>query len=232
MSNTASAALSPSPTTGAGTSDAAGLLERLHWRYATKAMDPGRKVAQDKVDRIVEAARLAPTSSGLQPFEMLVVTDAAVREKIKAIAWNQAQVTDSSHLLVFAAWDDYTAERIDAMFDLTNEVRGFRNEGWEKYRAQLLATYPQRGAEVNHAHAARQAYIALGASLIAAAYEEVDSTPMEGFDADALDGILGLRAKGLRSVVILPLGYRQANKDWLVNLEKVRRPREQFVSQV
>ena len=231
MSNTASAALSPA-TTGAGTPDARGLLDRLHWRYAAKAMDPGRTVAQDKVDRIVEAARLAPTSSGLQPFEMLVVTDAAVREKIKAIAWNQAQVTDSSHLLVFAAWDDYTADRINAMFDLTNEVRGIRNEGWEKYRAQLLATYPQRGAEVNHAHAARQAYIALGASLIAAAYEEVDSTPMEGFDPDALDAILGLRAKGLRSVAILPLGYRQVEGDWLVNLEKVRRPRDQFVTEV
>ncbi|WP_082448155.1 NAD(P)H-dependent oxidoreductase [Xylophilus sp. Leaf220] len=231
MSNTASASASAAPSPSA-TPDAADLLDRLHWRYATKAMDPARKVAPEKVDRIVEAARLAPTSSGLQPFELLVVADAAVREKIKAIAWNQAQVTDSSHLLVFAAWDDYTAERINAMFDLTNEVRGIRNEGWEKYRAQLLATYPQRGAEVNYAHAARQAYIALGASLIAAAYEEVDSTPMEGFDPDALDAILGLRAKGLRSVAILPLGYRLADKDWLVHLEKVRRPREQFVSQV
>ncbi len=216
MSNTASASTAPLPS---ATPDAVDLLDRLHWRYATKAMDPSRTVAQDKVDRIVEAARLAPTSSGLQPFELRVVTDIAVREKIKAIAWNQAQVTDSSHLLVFAAWDDYTAERINAMFDLTNEVRGIRNEGWEKYRAQLLATYPQRGAEVNYAHAARQAYIALGASLIAAAYEEVDSTPMEGFDPDALDAILGLRAQGLRSVAILPLGYRLADKDWLVHLE-------------
>lgn len=228
MSNNASA----SASSASSPASSAGLLERLHWRYATKAMDPARQVPQEKVDRIVEAARLTATSSGLQPFEMLVVTDAAVREKIKAIAWNQAQVTDSSHLLVFAAWDDYTAERIDAMFDYTNEVRGFRNEGWEKYRAQLLATYPQRGAEVNHAHAARQAYIALGSALIAAAYEEVDSTPMEGFDPEALDAILGLRAQGLRSVVILPLGYRLADKDWLVNLEKVRRPRERFVSNV
>ncbi|MES2534164.1 MAG: nitroreductase family protein [Pseudomonadota bacterium] len=209
-----------------------GLLQRLKWRYATKKMDATRKVAADKVDRILEAARLAPTSSGLQPFEIVVVTDSEVREKIKAIAWNQGQVTDGSHLLVFAAWDDYTADRINAMFDLTNTVRGFKNEGWENYRAMLLGSYPQRGAEINFAHAARQAYIGLGAALIAAAHEEVDSVPMEGFDPAALDEILGLRARGLRSVAILPLGYRDASGDWLVDLEKVRRPVDQFVSKV
>ena len=88
------------------------LLDKLQWRYATKKMDPSRAVPQDKVDRIVEAARLAPTSSGLQPFEIIVVTSKAVREQIQPIAWNQAQITDGSHLLVFAAWDTYTAERI------------------------------------------------------------------------------------------------------------------------
>lgn len=208
------------------------LIDRLNWRYATKKMQAGRTVPQAAVDRILEAARLAPTSSGLQPFEIVVVTSAEVRQRIQPIAWNQAQITEGSHLLVFAAWDDYTAERINTMFDLTNELRGFKNEGWEKYRQMLLASYPQRGAEVNFQHAARQAYIGLGAALIAAAYEEVDGTPMEGFDPAALDDILGLRARGLRSVAILPLGYRQPEGDWLVNLKKVRRPMAQFVTQV
>ena len=208
------------------------LLDTLNWRYATKKMDPTRAVAQDKVDRIIEAARLAPTSSGLQPFEVIVVTNPEVRAKIREIAWNQAQVTEGSHLLVFAAWDNYTAERINHMFDYTNEVRGFRNEGWENYRQQLLNAYPQRSAEVNFQHAARQAYIGFTAAVIAAAEEQVDATPMEGFDPDKLDAILDLRARGLRSVVILPLGYRQAEGDWLVNLKKVRRPRDQFVSEV
>ncbi len=208
------------------------LLDVLQWRYATKKMDPARAVPQDKVDRIVEAARLAPTSSGLQPFEVVVVTSPDVRARIREVAWNQAQVTDGSHLLVFAAWDDYTAERINAMFDYTNEVRGFRNEGWENYRNMLLGSYPQRGAEVNFQHAARQAYIGFGAAIIAAAAEQVDSTPMEGFQPEAVDEILGLRARGLRSVLLLPLGYRQPEGDWLVNLEKVRRPREEFVSEV
>lgn len=96
----------------------------------------------------------------------------------------------------------------------------------------LLGMYPQRDAEVNFQHAARQAYIGMSAALIAAAFEEVDSTPMEGFDPNALDEILNLRARGLRSVAILPLGYRADEGDWLVNLKKVRRPREQFVTEV
>jgi nitroreductase len=208
------------------------LIELLNWRYATKKMDPAKPVAQDKVERILEATRLAPTSSGLQPYEIIVVTSAEVRQRIQPIAWNQAQITDGSHLLVFAAWDDYTAERINHMFDLTNAVRGVKSEGWENYRNMLLANYPKRGAEVNYQHAARQAYIGLGVAMVAAAFEGVDCTPMEGFDPAALDEILGLRARGLRSVVILPLGYRQPDGDWLVNLDKVRRPRTDFVTEV
>jgi len=214
------------------TSLAQPLLNKLQWRYAAKKMNPTKAVPQEKVERILEAARLAPTSSGLQPFEIIVVTDPAVRAKIQPIAWNQAQITDGSHLLVFAAWDNYTADRINMMFDLTNDQRGFKNEGWENYRQMLLGMYPQRDAEVNFQHAARQAYIGMSAALIAAAFEEVDSTPMEGFDPAALDEILNLRERGLRSVAILPLGYRADEGDWLVNLKKVRRPREQFVTEV
>ncbi|MBC7405746.1 MAG: NAD(P)H-dependent oxidoreductase [Cytophaga sp.] len=208
------------------------LIQKLKWRYAAKKMNPAKAVPQEKVDRIIEAARLTATSSGLQPYEIFVVTNQEIREKIKPVAWNQAQVTDCSHLLVFAAWDNYTAERINMMFDLTNEERDLKNEGWENYRQMLLSTYPARDAEVNYQHAARQAYIGLGSALIAAAYEEVDSTPMEGFDPNAVDEILGLKEHGLRSVVILPLGYREEDKDWLVNLKKVRRPTEKFVTVV
>ncbi len=205
------------------------LLEKLQWRYAAKKMNPAKAVPQDKIDRILEAVRLTASSSGLQPYEVIVVTNQALREQIKPHAWNQNQITDCSHLLVFAAWDNYTPERINTMFDLVNEERGFKNEGWEAYRQKLLAAYPPRDAETNFQHAARQAYIGLGTALIAAADEEVDSTPMEGFDPDKVDEILGLRARGLRSVVMLPLGFREPEGDWLVTLKKVRRPREQFV---
>lgn len=205
------------------------LLDKLNWRYAAKAMN-GEKVPQEKVDRILEAARLAPTSSGLQPFEIIVVTNPELKEKIKNVAWNQSVVTDCSHLLVFAAWDNYTEERINKMFDLTNEIRGFKNEGWENYRQQLLGLYPKRDSEVNFQHAARQAYIAFTEALTAAAFEGVDTTPMEGFDPDAVDEILGLREKGLRSCVLLPIGYRNTEEDWLVNLVKVRRSKEDLVT--
>jgi nitroreductase len=208
------------------------LIEIMNWRYATKKMDPSRSVPKEKVDRILEAARLAPTSSGLQPYEILLVTNAELREKIRAVAHGQAQITEGSHLLIFAAWDDYSPERINTMFDLTNSVRGFTNEGWEAYRQSLLSSYPKRGAEVNFQHAARQAYIGLGAALIAAASEEVDATPMEGFDPQAVDELLNLRAKGLRSVSLMPLGYRQVGADWLAPLKKVRRSREQFVTEL
>jgi nitroreductase len=139
---------------------------------------------------------------------------------------------DGSHLLVFAAWDNYTPERINGMFDFTNQERGGSNEGWENYRQLLLAECAKHSAEENFQHAARQAYIGLGVALIAAAAEGVDSTPMEGFNPPALDEILNLQPKGLRSVAIMPLGYRDEANDWLVNLKKVRRPRAAFVSEV
>jgi nitroreductase len=208
------------------------VISNLTWRYATKKYDSSQVVAQDKVDIILEAIRLTATSSGLQPFEVMVVTNTALREQMKPHAWNQNQITDCSHLLVFAAWDNYTAERINQMFDLTNDIRGFKNEGWENYRAMLLTTYPQRDAETNYQHAARQAYIGLGSALIAAAELKVDSTPIEGFDPLKVDEILGLTAKGLRSVVLLPLGYRADEGDWLVNLTKVRRSRQQFITEI
>ncbi len=205
------------------------LLDKLNWRYAAKAMN-GKKVAEDKIERILEAARLAPTSSGLQPFEIFVIKNQEVKEKIRPVAWNQSVITDCSHLLVFAAWDTYTADRINYMFDLTNEIRGFENEGWENYRQMLLGLYPQKDAEENFNHAAKQAYIAFSQAVIAAAFEGVDATPLEGFEPDAVDEILGLREKGLRSAVLLPIGYRAEDKDWLVNLVKVRKPMSDLVT--
>lgn len=205
------------------------LLDKLNWRYASKAMS-NKVVSQEKVDKIIEAARLAPTSSGLQPFEIIVITNQEIKEQIRPISWNQSVITDCSHLLVFVVWDTYTEDRINKMFDLTNEIRGFKNEGWENYRQMLLGMYPQKSAEENFNHAAKQAYIAFGMSIAAAAFEGVDSTPIEGFEADALDKILGLREKGLRSAVMLPIGYRDTEKDWLVNLKKVRKSTDDLVT--
>lgn len=207
------------------------LKDQLNWRYATKAMDASRAVPQEKVDAIVEAIRLAPTSSGTQPFELIVVSNADMRAKIRTAAYDQAPITDGSHLLVFAAWDNYTEARIDEVVGLMTEARG-ELPLINTYYDNLKDTYLPRDAETNYAHAARQAYIALGIALVAAAEQEVDSTPMEGFDPDQVDEILGLKARGLRSVVLLPLGYRNAEADWLLNMAKVRKPQDTLVTQV
>lgn len=205
------------------------LLERLNWRYATKAMN-GKIVPEEKIDRILEAARLAPTSSGLQPYEIYAVSNPELKQEIRKVAFDQRVITESSHLLIFAAWDNYTAERINKIFDYTNEVRGGTNPFWENYRQRLLGLYTARDAETNFAHTARQSYIGFMAAIAAAAFEEVDGTPMEGFDNDALDKLLGLREKGLRSTTILALGYRDEKNDWLVNQAKVRNKKEDFIT--
>ena len=206
------------------------LNEPLHWRYATKKYDTSKKVDADKLHNILEAIRLTPTSSGLQPFEVFIVENPEMRAKIRAVGWDQAAITDASHLLVFAAWDDITEERIDMMFDMTNEQRGMINEGWEAYRVKLKGIVAARGQSGNFDSAARQAYIALGMGMVAAAIEHVDCTPMEGFDAAKVDEILSLKERNLRSVVILPVGYRAPEGDWLTNLKKVRRPMDQLVT--
>lgn len=208
------------------------LIEKLNWRYATKVYDPSRKLSEAKLAAILEAVRLAPTSSGLQPFEVIVVRDPATRSAIRAVGYDQPQITDASHLLVFAAWDNYTDARIDGVVEETARQRGVEIGPIREYYERLKGLYLPRSAEENYQHAARQAYIAFGLGLTAAAFEEVDATPMEGFDADRVDEILGLRARGLRAVTILALGYRAEGGDWLSGLKKVRRPLDQMVQSV
>jgi len=205
-------------------------IEDLNWRYATKAMN-GEKVSDSKINTILEAISLAPTSSGLQPFEVLVVKNPELKEKIRPIANNQSVITDCSHLLIFAAWDDYTEERINKTFDISHGVRGF-NEQWDNYRKFLIKSYVGRNPEENFEHAARQAYIGFSFAIAAAATERVDATPIEGFKPEELDHLLGLREKGFRSVLLLPLGYRNHDTDWLINLKKVRKPKSDFIQEL
>lgn len=208
------------------------LHERLNWRYATKKMDPSKTVPDTKIQAILEAIQLAPTSSGLQPFEVILVTNPEVRAKLREAAFNQAQITDGSHVIVFAAWDNYTAERIDAVVDQIVEERGIAREMVAGYYDNLKSMMLPRPAEANFEHAARQAYIALGLGVTAAAFEEVDATPMEGFNPEQVDEVLGLRVRGLRSAAILALGYRATEGDWLQGMKKVRRPLDKLVTKV
>ncbi len=207
------------------------ITEAMQWRYAAKAMDPHSPAPQDKVDAIVEAVRMAPTSSGTQPFELFVITNGETKRRIRAAASDQSPITDGSHVLVFAAWDDYTDERIDEVVKLNKDARG-ELPAIDAYYDNLRANYIGREPEVNYAHAARQAYIALGFALVAAAVHGVDSTPMEGFDPDQVDDVLDLREKGLRSVVLLSLGQRDPDTDWLLPLPKVRKSLNTLVTHI
>lgn len=204
------------------------ITEALHWRYATKRMN-GQKVAQEKVERILEAARLAPSSYGLQPYSILVVEDEALREAIKPVAYNQPQITESSHLLVFAAWDPVHDGHVDEFIQLTAEERGVGLAELEGYESAIKGTVNGFASAEDKFHwAAKQAYLSLGAALAAAATEQVDASPMEGFDSTGLDELLKLGERNLRSVVLMALGYRDAENDRMAGLKKVRWPKEKL----
>ncbi|HXB93706.1 MAG TPA: nitroreductase family protein [Puia sp.] len=204
------------------------LLESLKWRYATKRMT-GEKLPQEKVDVVLEAARLAPTSSGIQPFSIIQITDKQLLEKIRPIAFNQPQITEASHLLVFAAWTDVTPAHIDRVFDQIAKERNLPEGAQSSYVDLLKNRFAAFTPEKRATWAANQSYIALGIAITAAADERIDATPMEGFNNAELDQLLGLPEKGLRSVTLLALGYRDTANDRLVNLKKVRRPKEELV---
>jgi nitroreductase/dihydropteridine reductase len=189
----------------------------------------GEKVPQEKVDIILEAARLAPTSSGIQPFSIIQVTDRALLEKIQKIAFNQPQITEASHLLVFAAWDSVTPEKIDHVYDQIVRERELPADALTAYTDRVKSMYTTLPKEQQFNWAARQTYIAFGVAITAAATEKIDATPMEGFNNTELDQLLGLHEKGLRSTSLLTLGYRDTVNDWLANLKKVRRPKEELV---
>ncbi|WP_158800119.1 nitroreductase family protein [Pedobacter sp. L105] len=207
------------------------LLENLHWRYATKKMN-GTAVPKEKLDYILEAARMAPSSSGLQQYKVIVISDQALLEKIKDVAYNQSQIADCSHLLVFAAWDEYTEERISNVFNYIMDERNLPHSTMDGYKNTILDLYATKGKEWQAHHAAKQSYISFAMAIAAAAEQKVDATPIEGFLPEKLDELLKLKGTGYKSTVILPLGYREEDNDWLLNMKKVRMPTESFITEM
>lgn len=207
------------------------LLTDLEWRYATKKMN-GKKIPQEKLDYILEAARMAPSSSGLQQYKVIVISDSALLERIRLVAYDQSQITDCSHLLVFAAWDGYTDERISNVFNYIMDERGLPHETMDGYKQVILDLYERSGQEWQAHHAAKQSYISFAMAIAAAAEQKVDATPIEGFLSDKLDELLNLKGSGYKSTVILPLGYRESDQDWLVNMKKVRTPKSMFITEM
>lgn len=200
------------------------ILDALKWRYATKRMT-GQKVEQEKLDIILEALQLSASSYGLQPYKVLVVSDEALRKKLLPAAYNQPQVVESSHLLVFTAWTAITDELIEAYLQDVAKKRGVPREALTGYHNALtLLANGFKSPEAQHNWAARQAYIALGTALAAAAELKVDASPMEGFDPQRFNDILGLKEQGLSAVALMAIGYR-SKEDTTVALPKVRKDR-------
>ncbi|MCF1422903.1 NAD(P)H-dependent oxidoreductase [Mangrovimonas futianensis] len=206
------------------------LLDDLKWRYATKKYNPSKRVSEEKIDKIIEAARLAPSSYGIQPVRVVCVSNQEIKKYMVPVAWNQRIIADCSHVLVFAAWDNYTPERVTNMFDVTTNEREIpQGSAFGSNTDNIANSHYKMSTEETIRDTERQACIAFGLAIAQAAELKVDATPMGGFDKFALDDMLGLNEKGLKSVYLLALGYRESEGDWMVNQKKVRTPKEDFV---
>ncbi|WP_373709513.1 NAD(P)H-dependent oxidoreductase [Kaistella sp.] len=205
------------------------LIEDLKWRHAVKAYDSSKKVSQEDLNKILEAARLAPTSSGLQPFRVIVVENQELKEQMIKGALNPEVMKDCSQVLVFAAWDSYSDAKIDKVYDHHTDVRELPRGRFGSYTDQIKTLYNGQTADEHFAHTARQTYIALGLAMAQAAELKIDSTPAEGFSNEVVDEMLGLKELGLKSVTLLYLGYRDLEKDYLSHMKKVRIPMEEFI---
>jgi nitroreductase len=204
------------------------LLDSLKWRYAVKKMN-GTKIPAEKLDTIIEATRLAPSGFGLTPYSIIVVEDEETRKKLLPAFYNQAQVVDGSAVIVFAAWNTISEKEVAQYMQEIAEERGVAVDTLSDFSGAINGSFKNKTPEQARVWADKQAYLALGFALIAAAAEEIDATPMEGFKPDAVDEILGLTALGLHSAVAVTLGYRDAANDYLSGAKKVRRASEKLI---
>ncbi|QQR54530.1 NAD(P)H-dependent oxidoreductase [Candidatus Peregrinibacteria bacterium] len=205
-------------------------LDALKWRYATKVFDPAKKVLEEKLKELLEAARLAPNSFGLDAWAFVVVENPELRAKLREASWGQAQVTDASHLVVFCRQKELTVKDGEAMIALTAETRGVDPATLDGYKQMVIGSIAGRDEVSNATWMAKQVYLALGVFLSACALEGIDAGPMEGFDPAKYDEILDLEAKGLKSVVICAVGYRGDDK--YASAKKVRKAAENIIVRI
>ena len=204
------------------------LLDSLKWRYAVKRMN-GNKIPEATMNTILEATKLAPSSFGLTPYNIIVIEDEETRKKLQPHFYNQPQVGESSALVIFATWNSITEKEVAAYMQEIAEERGVPVESLNDFASYINGSIKNLTAEQLQIWAAKQTYIALGFALVAAATEEIDATPMEGFKPDAVDEALGLKELGLHSAVAVTLGYRDAANDYLSGAKKVRRASEKLI---
>lgn len=202
------------------------VLDSLQWRYATKAMN-GESIDDAALTYILNAIRLSASSYGLQPFTVQVINSAELKAKLAPAAYNQPQINQSSQVLVFSIWNDVTEAHVDAYMNDIAQERGIEVSSLSGFKSMIMGAIINLSTEQKQAWAAKQAYIALGTALVAAAEQKVDATPMEGFNPQQVDAILGLEEMGLKSSVLLVLGKRSAD-DALASMAKVRKSHERM----
>lgn len=209
------------------------LLAQLNWRYATKAFDPSKKIGDAEWATLEQALVLTPSSFGTQPYKFIVITDAATKHALKPLSWNQDQPTGCSHYVVFAAREKNTEADVDRYIARIAEVRGVAAESLAGFKKMLMGDIVNgpRGGEESFEWATRQAYIALGNFMTAAALLGIDTCPMEGIEPTKYDEALGLVGSGFRTVVACAAGYR-ADSDKYASMPKVRFPASELIVRI
>jgi nitroreductase len=197
------------------------IIDQLKWRYATKKFDPAKKVSPADFAVLEQAVQLAPSSFGLSPWKFIVVTDPALKEKLTAVSWNQPQIKDCSHLVVFAVRKGIDAAYVQKFIDRVGEVRHMPTAPLDGYKQMMVGTISSMTPAQVDEWSSKQVYIALGFLLSAAAMLEIDACPMEGIDKAKYDEILGLSAQGLGALCVAAVGYRSAD-DQTAKYAKVR----------
>lgn len=187
------------------------IIDALQWRYATKKFDPSKKISEIDLHELLEAARLAPSSYGLQPWGFVVVTDPALRKQLREHAWNQAQVEDASHLIVLCARTDVNEAFVKQYIETIVKTRNVPRESLKGGEDMILGFVKGETPESLVAWAQKQVYLALGILLESAALKRIDACPMEGFDPAKFDEVLGLKKHNMTATVLCTLGYRAAD---------------------
>lgn len=198
------------------------IIEKLQWRYACKKFDSSKKLTKEKLGVLKESFNLTATSFGLQPLKMVVIDDIEIKKQLVALSMNQKQVLEASHVLVICIEKEIKEHYIKAHFDRVEAIRETPKEILDPFEEKLIHTFTEKSSEEISQWMTKQAYLALGNLLTVCALEEIDSCPMEGFEPEKYDALLGLKEKGLQSVLVLPVGYR-AEDDFFASLKKVRR---------
>jgi nitroreductase len=204
------------------------LLEDLNWRYATKKYDTSKKIDQEHLDILLEAIRLSPSSYGLQPLKVVLVESKEIREKLKSHSWNQSQITDASHLMVLCSYKEMSNELIDQNAQNTEITRSLEKGQLQGFANFVKVKVNEKTVSEQAEWNARQAYIALGILMQSCAQLRIDATPMEGFEADKYNEILGLNDKNLNATLVCAIGYR-SEEDSNQHLKKVRNPMNDFL---